>query len=370
MKVYLTMLAVSMLFALLYQINSNKIDNYLSKDSPYIKKREVDRSLCKIVAVLSAIPFLLVTCLRYRVGTDYMYYAESVRRVQDGKKSYFSNPIYNLMEKVASFSTEYVAIFCVTGVVLITCYWFVIYKRSSFPLYSIFLFIGTNTFFVSLNGVRQGVAMAFLFVAIHFAIKRDLRAYILFVLLAFLTHRGVAFFFPVYWLINLELKPKRAWLVMFISIVLGVLGSGLLFLIIRMAGYGRYISSMYDTGEFELYITLINFVIFCVFCFYERVASNTEYKREFQAYFWLQLLATASIILSIAIPLAKRICWTFSIGQILSIPLLSKFESSKIGKLVLNCGVVLGFSLSIYFGIVVNGAHKVIPYCWWFERFK
>lgn len=368
MKIYLSMLAISMMLAMLCRINSDRIDNYVSQDIPYIKKRKVDKSLCKVLAFLSAFPILLITCFRYRVGTDYMYYAESVRRVQDGKKSYFSNPIYRLLEKIASAFPGYIAIFCVTGIVLVACYWFVIYKRSVLPEYSIFLFLGTNTYFVSLNGVRQGIAMAFLFVAVHFALKRDLKMYLVFFAFAVLTHRGVAFFLPMYWLTNLELKPKRAWIILSISVVLGVLGSGLLYLVIRLVGYGRYISSIYDTGEFELYITLINFVIFCVFCFYERIADKSEYRKEFQAYFWLQLLATASIILSIAIPLAKRVCWTFSIGQILSLPLLSKFEKSRIGKIILNVGIIVGFSLSIYYGIVVNGAHRVLPFQWWFNR--
>lgn len=125
---------------------------------------------------------------------------------------------------------------------------------------------------------------------------------------------------------------------------------------------------MFDTGEFEWIITLINIAILCVFCFYSPTARESEYKEEFQAYFWLQLLATVSIILSISIPLAKRICWTFSIGQILSLPLMTKFEDSKIGKLILNAGIIVFFILSIYFGIVVNGAHKVVPYHWFTER--
>ena len=107
------MLAISMMLAMLCRINSDRIDNYVSQDIPYIKKRKVDKSLCKVLAFLSAFPILLITCFRYRVGTDYMYYAESVRRVQDGKKSYFSNPIYRLLEKIASAFPGYIAIFCV-----------------------------------------------------------------------------------------------------------------------------------------------------------------------------------------------------------------------------------------------------------------
>ncbi|MGN0505290.1 MAG: EpsG family protein [Lachnospiraceae bacterium] len=370
MEVYLSALLLSMCMAYLYQTTEDSLKYITQNQNPYMKQRKADRSLCYLCAALSAVPFIIITGLRYRVGMDYLYYAASFIRVNDGKSSYFSNPLYNLIEKIASFlSDDYMALFFVTGVVLITCYWIVIYQRSCYPVYSIFLFWGTNTFYVSLNGVRQGIAMGFLFLAIHYALKKELKPYLLFFLCAVLTHKGIAFFLPIYWLFQIELKPQRAWTLLGITLVVGLVGSRALYYIIRLLGYGYYISGMFDTGEFEWIITFINIVILCVFCFYERTASESEYKEEFQAYFWLQLMATASVMLSVAIPLAKRICWTFSIGQILSLPLLTKFEDSKIGKLILNVGIIVGFALSIYFGIVVNGAHRVLPYRWWFERF-
>ncbi|MDD6036539.1 MAG: EpsG family protein [Lachnospiraceae bacterium] len=370
MKVYLSALFLSMCMAYIYQTLDNRLVNYTQNLNPYMKQRKIDRSLCYISAALSALPFIVITGLRYRVGTDYLYYAASFNRVNNGNSSYFANPVYNLLEWIAAvLADDYMVLFCVTGTVLIGCYWFIIYRRSCYPIYSIFLFWGTNTFYISLNGVRQGIAMGFLFIAIQYALKKELKPYLFFFVCAVLTHRGVAYFLPVYWLFQIKLKPRRAWIILGLTLAAGLVGSQGLYYIIRLLGYGYYISSMFNTGEFEWFIALINIVVLCVFCFYERTAYESEYREEFQAYFWLQLLATASVMLSVAIPLAKRICWTFSIGQILSLPLMTKFEKSKIGKLILNLGIILGFILSIYFGIVVKGAHKVLPYRWWTERF-
>lgn len=369
MKVYLCTLFISMGLAFLYQETNRNVNAYLTTQNPYRKQREVDRSLCYVLAVLSALPFVLITALRYRVGTDYLYYAASFNRVKEGKSSYFSNPIYNVMEKIATFlGSEYIWIFCVTGVILIACYWYVIYKQSCYPVYSIFLFWGTNTYYISLNGVRQGIAMGFLFVAIYFAIHKDVKKYLVFVILACLTHRGVVFFLPAYWLFQIRIKPKNVWLIVLVSLASGVVAKSLIYSVIRLLGYGYYISGAYDNGNFEWIIAAINIVILSVFCFYERTAEESEEKNEFQIYFWLQVLATASVMFSAAVPLAKRICWTFTIGQILSLPTLTKYEKSKIGKLILNAGIILGFAISIYIGIVVKGAHKVLPYQWWFDK--
>lgn len=355
--------------AYLYQGIDEGVSKYEKNRTTYIKSRKVDRSLCNILAVCSALPFIIITGLRYHVGTDYLYYAASFNRVSEGKNSYFKNPLYNLFEWISScFSDDFIILFCITAVILIVSYWSVIYKRSCFPVYSIFLFWGTNTFYISLNGVRQGLAMGFLFIAIHFAIEKKLRPYLVAILCAVLTHRGVAFFLPFYWLIKIKLTPRRAWTILLVSVGVGVVGSSGLRLIIRLIGYGYYMSGMFDSGNFEWIITLINLAIFCVFCFYYGVAKESEYEEEYQTYFWLQMLATVSILLSVSIPLAKRICWSFSIGQILSLPLLTKFEDSKIGKLILNVGIIAFFTLSIYFGIVVKGAHKVLPYRWFTER--
>lgn len=370
MKVYILTLALSLVMAYFCQVNDGKIMQYKNNDNPYIRKKNVDRSLCGLCACLSSVPFFIITCFRYRVGKDYLYYVASFNRVKEGKTSYFgSNPVYHLIEKLASlFSGEAIAIIVATGSLLILLYWIIIYKLSVNPAYSIFLFWGTNTFYISLNGIRQGVAMAFLFVAFYFAVKRKMWPYLIFFLLGALTHKGVTVFLPVYWLVKIELQPKRAWLITIISVAVTSLGGRGLLAIVSRLGYGYYLTGLFSDAGFEWIISAINIVILCVFCFYDEAAKESEYKEIYQAYFWMQVLATASILTSFVVPLAKRVCWIFSIGQILSLPLFNRLEESTTGKLVINTGIILGFALSIYVGVVVQGAHAVLPYTFWWNR--
>lgn len=366
MGVYLSTLCVSMVMAYFYRVCDASIKRTVEINSPYIRKKKVDRSMCHLFAFFSAAPFLYITCFRYMVGMDYGYYMASSARVEVGAKSYFNEPFYKLLEKISSFLPwGSVSIFIVTGIILISFYWWIIFKQSINPVYSIFLFWGTNIYYISLNGVRQGVAMAFVLVALYYAKEKKLWPYLAFALLGGLTHKGTFVFIPFYWLSRVKLDPKRAWLILFASVgTIIVGGSGLLF-IVRQFGYGYYLSGMFQNPEFEWIMVLINLVILLVFCFYAKAAETSKYKEEYQMYFWMQLLATVAALSSAAIPLAKRICWIFSIAQILSLPIFGRLEGSRVGKIVLNVGIIAGFALSIYIGIVINGAHAVLPYMSW-----
>lgn len=368
MKVYIIALLASAVLAGMYERSVAKVAAFDPTKKEYFIARLGKRKPDTAAAVLSAIPFILITGLRYKVGTDYSYYIWSFHSVGYGNGSYFNNPLYCLVERISTWlSTDYVMLYINLALIMIACYWHTIYRLSNFPSYSIIMFVLTNTYFVSLNGVRQGMAMGFLFLSLIYVYERDVKKYIVAVLCAVLFHKGVALFIPIYWLTKRKMDPKWAWGSVIITAAAGFLVPGLIQRGVALMGYAGYLGSGFDEG-FETILALINASILGVFCFYAQRASESEDADLYNVLFWMQTIATAALMLSARVPLAKRICWIFSIGQILSLPLFTKFEDSKVGKVVLNGGIIVLFALSIYFGIVVNHAHGVYPYHWIWAR--
>ncbi|MDO5559244.1 MAG: EpsG family protein [Oscillospiraceae bacterium] len=369
MNVYINAFLLSMLGAWLYmrEYAAEKASRNVSMR--YFRQKPRSHKTSAILLIISALPIIFVTGLRYRVGTDYLYYATSFHRVSHGSPSYFNNPLFCLLEFIVSlFTNDYTGLFIADAAVMFGCYWFVFSKQSENIVYSIFLLCTTNLYFISLNAVRQGLAMSVLFVALYYAIQENKRAYIIASLCAVMIHKGVVVFLPVYWLANKKLKPLNAWEILAGVTGVSLAGAGLLRYFVRMAGYAHYLNKALSNNEFEWVLTAMNVAVLGVQCFYYPAAQESPNKKEFNMYFWMQTLASAAIIMSIAVPLTKRLCWTFSIGQLLSLPLMSRFEKSKIGKIILNFSIIILFSLSIYIGIYKNGAHGVLPYKWITQR--
>lgn len=365
MKEYIFETLIAMAFALLWaKLKQDDRDRVEQKQSRYIIEQRSSGAAAVVMAVLSAVPFIIVTGFRYKVGTDYGYYQSSFRLVVDGYTSYFKNPLYLLLEYITAFvSSKYIMMFVNITLITIGCYWVGIYQISTNPAYSILMFVLTNTYFITLNGVRQGLGMAVLFLGLVYVVREEPKKYYIAYLASVLFHKGMVIAFPIYIVAKYRISPKAAWIAVIGATGAALVLSGPLSSLLSWFGYDQYITGAAE-DTFEAILALINIAILGVFCFYDRTARGTEYERLYNVLFWMQTIATAAIMMSISLPLAKRICWIFSIGQILSLPLFTKFETSKIGKVVLNGGIVILFGLSIYFGIVVNGAHKVYPYTW------
>lgn len=363
MIVYCTFVFLAMLFIKVYVSQRHQTEVSSMATSRYIKQRKQSEQPSILFLLLSMLSLVLVYGLRYRVGTDYMYYYESFERVVQGTGSYFNEPLYNLLQYMVSFiSSNYILFSTICGFLLCIPFYVVILKVSKNPTFSILLFVITNTYFIAMNGVRQGLAMAFLMVSIYYLIKNQEKYFYVYVMVAAMFHVSALIFLPVYRLTRVTITPLKGWMMIAIFAGIGFAGKGMLESLISLTQYAHYIASDFNEMSFEIVLFIINIIIFSVLCFYYHKAIKTDTKREFMVLFWLQLLAVCFLMFSSSLPLAKRFTWMFSLNQILVLPMLVYYEDSKIGKLLVKAGIIICFTLSIYVGDYQNGAHNVFPY--------
>lgn len=363
MGIYIFSALLSLFFAHMYQMQAKRIGEYRKKEVKYLKKQKIDTSLLTTLKWLSMLPVIIITGIRYRVGTDYMYYANSFLSITRGGDGYFSDPLYNVVQWVVHFFTnDYAFLFIVCAIIFCYFFWDTSFKISYLPVYSILLVFLTNTYFISLNGLRQGLSMAILFYAMSYLLNRQEKKFYICVVCAAMFHNSALVFLPLFRLSLLQLNAYRIMKYLMAGLLLSLFGKNLIYGFMKLTNYYHYFVSTYANDSFEWILVLINVVILLVLCFYLPKATKAGDEKMYNIYLWLQLLAVIFAMMSGILPLAKRITWIFGIGQILALPLLTKYENSKIGKVILNIGIIICFALSIYIGDVQNGAHGIVPY--------
>lgn len=76
------------------------------------------------------------------------------------------------------------------------------------------------------NGIKQGAALGFTLLGVYYTIKRNLKAYILCIFLAFCFHNSAIIFLPFYWLTKICIRKVWVYSLIGIAIVFSYLGIG------------------------------------------------------------------------------------------------------------------------------------------------
>ncbi|MFD0588433.1 EpsG family protein [Paenibacillus sp. GCM10027627] len=119
----------------------------------------------------------------------------------------------------------------------------VFYRYSRLIELSVFAYVTTGAFIVSMNGIRQFLAAAIVFAATKALIEGKWKVYFAVVILASFFHQSALFMLPIYFLVR-----RRAWTItttlMLTIAILMVVGfnyfSSLLFAVIENTQYAEY----------------------------------------------------------------------------------------------------------------------------------
>ena len=121
-------------------------------------------------------------------------------------KSVFTEWGFTLLQAAAQLvSNEYWALFTLVAVVCVSSHLLSFHSLSENVLISVYILLTTTWYFFFFNGFRQGVALAVYTLSFNALLKRDLKMYIFWVVLAMTFHRSAFFALPVYFLFT---KPN------------------------------------------------------------------------------------------------------------------------------------------------------------------
>lgn len=97
----------------------------------------------------------------------------------------------------------------VTSAIMVISFLLLYYKYSNNIFLSLFLHMTIGIFTLSMSGIRQTIAICFLMLAYHLALKNKLVLFITAVFFAYSFHNSAIVFLPVYFLRNIKITRKK-----------------------------------------------------------------------------------------------------------------------------------------------------------------
>lgn len=306
----------------------------------------------------SLLPLFLISAFRYDVGTDYWFmYTPYLENLRMGIEIREIEPIFkwlNLCIIAVDGSTQW--IFIISAILFLFFTYSQIFEDSPYPYMSIFLLLGMTYYFISLNAIRQMIGASILLYSIRFIEIRDLKRFLISVIIATGFHYSCLAFIVAYWLYSIKLDLLRV-LFFSLSIVL------MFFLLkdsamncIMTTSYEKYIGSDFDTGKVGYFVLLIQLTVL-LFC---SIFNNNSGK--YRIYLWLQIISFVLASIGSVVVLVERLRWMFGLPSIILLPLAISNIRNKSERFILGFLVVILFSAYAFYTIGIKNGHETLPY--------
>lgn len=352
MAVYITATVLSILFAYI----SLKIKKYdkLNRNATIIFSRTF--------AFLSFMPLTFVMAVRYYVGTDYGSYYSFFYSMPEYVESG-----YRLLNNVLNiFFDDPQSIFIVSAVIICGCYFYLIYKESASPVYSILLFVLCKDYFIAMNGMRQYLATAIMILALPYIKEKKIIKSLIFLIIAFLFHKSIIIFVPLYILYIIEIPPLVSGFAIIATYFLSYAIRGFVFPILARFGfYNNYFTGTYanTTENFSWTYTLIFLCFFILLAYeYKEVKQCNELKLLYSGIVLALFITSLSAVMPTNF---TRLTWHMNSLIVIYTPLAIKKLDLKISKTSVSNvigGVILVAYALVTIPDILSGNQGVLPY--------
>lgn len=163
------------------------------------------RSVQRLMYAIAFASLVLVSGLRSSaVGTDAGGYAHRFARAAETTESQDTRLElgFSLLSQLAKLIyDDYLMLFTLVAAIVTLCFLVGIRKLSVSPVVSVFVLLASGAFYFSFNGLRQGIAIAVIFLAFGFIYYRKLWAFLACVAVACFFHISAIMVLPAYFIV-------------------------------------------------------------------------------------------------------------------------------------------------------------------------
>lgn len=376
MIVYILMIIISIIFAILERGEENRI------------KKNIYR-----VCILS--PFFLISGLRYKVGTDYMFrYVPNYLTILNGEDVDSLEILFKVLIRISIFiNSDYATLFILSSAIIIGLFFISIFKNSKNIIISTIIFFVGSFFFESMNLVRQFIAMSILFVSYKCLFKKEKKiCWLLSIFVASLIHT-MSLVFLITILLDRKIIKFKGLLVLVLMLLLfanPIMDSAAkLTSMVNNTNIAKYAHYIKRDGDLPLSGIIIETIVYMyIYIMYINLIRNKrEIERETIFFVNMQSMTLIFTVLNINLDLFFRIALFFSMFQILSIPYfyeknkecewkLFNFKiKNRINQNIIKkwnfafCICVIALLNSrMVFSNIIKGADEILPYQTIFSR--
>ena len=205
----------------------------------------------KMLMFIAMLSLVMVSGLRNNIGDTYFYmHSYKITDFNWGMIKFEGDFGFNILQlllqnvsndpQILIFSTA-----LITNVLIVIT----LYKYSRMIELSLFVFIASGMYTVSMNGIRQSLAAAIIFAATKYILDGNFKKFLLVILLASTFHQTALIFIPIYFIVRRKAWTRDTYILLGIGVLLAA-GfsefSKLLFSAIENTKYGNY--SEFDEG--------------------------------------------------------------------------------------------------------------------------
>jgi len=320
----------------------------------------------KFLAVIGFIPPILLAAFRFPVGTDFWLYLvffnrDTSRTFEDIFSEFYSEGGFHSVAKIAGTIGDESLYFGACAFLTLVPVVLTFKKQGrgkEMFLFSIIFLL--TTFTTSLNIMRQGIAIAFTFVASQYIFKRDPLRFGLWIVVAMMFHLSAAIFAPAYFLYTKDklIDFKRG--VIIVVVIIGVTyASSLIESLSKVEGFDKY--TVYSDGDDRAQNRSIILSFFLLALYLLR--AKKMQALDGSAYTYLIMFIVSVIIETTGTftPFIKRSGLYFSIYNIvLACQWVKTFDirSKALARIFMVAFFIARFTVAFY----LLGQSNIIPY--------
>ena len=319
-----------------------------------------------IAVVITALPAILVTGLRYQVGSDYSMYRVAFLNPDNVNVKHNFEILNRLFFKAIAYfgGSFYVAIF-VSSVIFFVFTYVEIFYDSPMPWLSTFMLFGMLFFFIYMNAERQMVAISILMFSLRFLQEKRYFLFVICLAIAACIHRSSILFILILFLFQVDINFKLIfWLTPVIFIASAFSGR----VINSIAGLLKYDIYLKTSGlfiNFRFVVGIIyQFIITILACYVYNMGDSEEEQNKFRLFFNIQVLTLWTYAFSgfISGNEMARLRYIFAMPGIIFVPMIFKRLPGKIIKILAYSMVIVYGLLNIYYLIYINNEQQTLPY--------
>lgn len=356
----------------------------------------------KWLRVAAALPLMIVAAVRWGVGTDFQLTylpefsalawlrrgggEELLHRLFDSQMSYPRVPMpaspqemcseflsvlgkaepgfRGLMEAVVFLGGNFRWVSAGCAIITGWCVFAAIFRQCRAPALAVLFYVLTSNYFLTLNIMRQYVAIGFILIGLTYARDGRFWVWTMCVIAAAMFHYTAALFFPLFVLRYLDIRPWWGFVAVAAALGFASVAQPAALWLMPKIGLGYYCRYFGDTSwardGFETIFFAINlcFMIGSVWCWRRACEGN----RLFRVWYWMTVLGTMFLALSGTIPLMKRINFYLAAPQFLMLPeMLAAEENPKLRRWF-TVLAILAFAAETAVAVCILNKNECLPY--------
>lgn len=329
----------------------------------------------RIIQWASLMPPILLASMRYGVGTDYGTYVSLFNQFSGLsltdylQTSSTAEPGFYLLIQLSNILIGDSRIMFTLAAILSNVFFYLGLRRYGIrhPALVYFLYL-TILFPMTLNVMRQGIAISIAFYAFSFILERNFKKYLIWMIMASLFHISALLLIPLY-LVNRLIKPERnnaypTFLIKLVGIATGIfiLVPTTIMLVSQIPMFSKYGMYSVNGGEGANLTIFLQLIVLSLGIVLARWSTS---RKNGGLYMMLLFFATLEIIfatIGFSSTFIKRIGLYCSIFGFMLLT-----ESTSIFKGV--AGKSLTITITVFYGIAyfviayyLLGQANVIPY--------